>query len=141
LQSEEDMKLHRIALVPVLATMFVALVGCGGGKSSTANSAASAASQAVATAGAMGSSMKAGAEGAMQNATGAMGGEAAVPNCGAVKAVWVNLKSKVYHEPGDPAYGKTVHGEYLCPSQARAQGFRPAGGAMTSHHHRSSYSQ
>jgi hypothetical protein len=134
------MKLRRIALVPVLATMFVALVGCGGGKSSTANTAASAASQAAATAGAMASGMAAGAAGAMQNAAGAMGGEA-VPNCGAVKAVWVNLKTKVYHEPGDPAYGKTVHGKYLCPSQARAQGFRPAGGAMTTHHHSSSNSQ
>lgn len=138
------MKLRRIALVPVLATIFVALVGCGGGKSSNANSANSAASRAVATAAGMASGLKAGAMGAMQNAgtqTGAMGSEA-VPNCGAVQAVWVNLKTKVYHEPGDPAYGKTVHGKYLCPSQARAQGFRPAGGAMTTqHHHSTSYSQ
>lgn len=56
------------------------------------------------------------------------------PDCGAVQAVWVNVKTRVYHRPGDPLYGKTKHGEYLCPAQAQAQGFRPAGGH---HHHRS----
>jgi hypothetical protein len=127
------MKLRSIALVPVLATMFVALAGCGGGKSSNAaNAAASAAAGTT-------SGMKSGATNAMQNAAGAAAGamgSAAIPNCGAVQAVWVNLNSKVYHEPGDPAYGKTKHGEYLCPSQAKAQGFRPAGGGR--YHRRSS---
>lgn len=47
--------------------------------------------------------------------------------CGAVKPVWVNLKSKAYHEAGDPWYGRTKHGQYMCPSQAVAQGYHPAG--------------
>lgn len=54
---------------------------------------------------------------------------AAIPDCGAVKAVWVNTKKKVYHEPGDPYYGKTKHGKYMCPSEAKKEGDRPAGGA------------
>ncbi len=60
---------------------------------------------------------------------GAMSTMATVPpnlNCGAVKPVWVNLRTKKYHEPGDPMYGMTKHGEYLCPSQAAAQGFKRA---------------
>jgi len=52
----------------------------------------------------------------------------AIPNCGAVKAVWVNTKTKVYHGPTDPLYGHTKHGKYMCPSQAKAEGDRPAGG-------------
>ena len=56
-----------------------------------------------------------------------------IPDCGAVKAVWVNTKTKVYHEPGDPMYGHTKHGKYMCPSQAKKEGDRPAGGA----HHKS----
>jgi hypothetical protein len=62
---------------------------------------------------------------------------AAVPpklNCGAVKPVWVNTHSHVYHEPGDPYYGHTKYGKYMCPSQAAAAGYHAAGGAR---HHRS----
>lgn len=51
--------------------------------------------------------------------------------CGAVRAVWVNTKTHVYHEPNDPYYGRTRHGEYLCPADAKAKGYRPAG----KHHH------
>jgi hypothetical protein len=69
-------------------------------------------------------------------ANGAMGAMAGKPDCGAVEPVWVNLNTKVYHAPGDAAYGTTKHGEYLCPSQAKAQGFRRAGGA----HHKTSSS-
>jgi len=61
--------------------------------------------------------------------TGSMG-QAAVPsnlNCGATQAVWVNLRTHVYHEPGDPYYGRTKNGQYMCPSQAVSQGDRPSG--------------
>src|SRR5581483_8123023 len=101
----------------------IALTACGGGKSANNNNNAGGTDNGNATGGAP---------------------MARVPNCGAVKAVWVNLNSKVYHEPGDPYYGHTRHGEYLCPSQAKEQGFRPAGGASmmnqeettTGRHHR-----
>lgn len=89
------------------------LVACGGNKSaSTAASPAEGASSSAMSGNAMGS----------ENA-------GTIPNCGAVKAVWVNTKTKVYHESTDPMYGKTKHGKYMCPSQAKAEGDRPAGGA------------
>lgn len=47
--------------------------------------------------------------------------------CGAVQPVWVNTKSHVYHLPTDPYYGRTKHGEYMCPSTAKSQGYHPAG--------------
>lgn len=102
--------MRSLAIAPLLGLALIGLVACGGGKSSAGNN-------------------------TTNNGNGAAGGNTAaaaakIPNCGAVKAVWVNLNSKVYHEPGDVYYGKTAHGEYLCPAQAKAQGFRPSGGAM-----------
>lgn len=54
------------------------------------------------------------------------------PNCGAVEAVWVNTKTHVYHEPGDPYYGRTSNGKYMCPSAAKAEGDRRSRGATSS---------
>jgi hypothetical protein len=97
-----------------IVTILLALVACGGGKSS--QNATSAPASGAASVGIKGAN------------------PSAAPNCGAVQAVWVNLNTKVYHEPGDQYYGKTKHGEYLCPAQAHAQGFHKAGaGAGTSH--------
>jgi hypothetical protein len=128
------MKISSLFAASLATLALIGLVACGGNKAANnaANTAASAAGNAAnaagsAASGAMGSanSMAKGAMGKMGAASGT------IPNCGAVKAVWVNLKSKAYHEPGDPYYGKTKHGEYLCPSQAKAQGFHRAGGATT----------
>jgi hypothetical protein len=72
-------------------------------------------------------SMAAGAGSAMAGAV------AAIPadlNCGAVKPVWVNPKTKVYHEPSDPLYGKTKHGKYMCPADAAKAGFHKASSTM-----------
>lgn len=101
------MKIRTIAIIPILALALSSLVACGGGKSAS-NTATEASTAPMAS-------------GAMQN------GNATIPNCGAVQAVWVNMRTKVYHEPGDPMYGKTKHGAYLCPNQAKERGFRPAG--------------
>lgn len=52
-------------------------------------------------------------------------------NCkGAV--VWVNTTRKTYHESGDPYYGRTKHGEYMCMAAANAAGYHLAG---TRHSH------
>jgi hypothetical protein len=142
------MKNRTIAIIMLLAVASLA-TACNSGKNA-ANNAANNAAQAAATAanamstaannagqaaGQAAGSMANSAHNAMSNAaSGAANAMAVKPNCGAVQPVWVNLKTKVYHEPGDPRYGNTKHGEYLCPSQATAQGFRPADGATHSHH-------
>ncbi len=95
--------------------LLCSLVACGGNKKST-NTAA------TPVEGASNSTLYSGTQMSSENAT-------AIPNCGAVKAVWVNTKTKVYHEQGDPMYGHTKHGKYMCPSAAKAEGDRPAGGA------------
>jgi hypothetical protein len=97
----------------------LSLSACGGGKSKSAGGA-----EATAAA-----SMQPG----MPAAT-----SGSIPDCGSVQAVWVNLKTKVYHEPGDPRYGKTKHGEYLCPAQAQERGFHAAGTGRERHRHRKS---
>ncbi len=102
----------------------VALAACGGGKSSNTTSTSSQAAPMATT------------EAERENAMLPTGAIAAIPasvNCGAVKPVWVNLHSKAYHEAGDPYYGRTKHGQYMCPAQAMAQGYHAAGthnGAM-----------
>lgn len=119
----------RTTILSVFVIALLALTGCGGNKASNAASnAAKAAATAASDAGSAASN-------AMQSAGKAVTGDQTPPNCGAVSAVWVNLRTKVYHEPSDPMYGKTKHGEYLCPSAAKAQGFRPAGGTMAGKHH------
>lgn len=116
----------RFVRLPLAILAIMAIAACGSGKTSNAgsNGGSNAGSNA-------GSSM------------GSQGGQAAenMPNCGAVQPVWVNLRTKKYHEQGDPAYGHTRHGEYLCPDQARQQGFVAAGGggAHRRHHRHHRY--
>ncbi len=125
------MKLSSLFAASVLGIALVSLSACGGSKSANnaANAAASAAGNVASAAGNAASAAGSAASGAMDS-MGSM--TKTIPNCGAVKAVWVNLNSKVYHEPGDPYYGKTKHGEYLCPSQAKAQGYHRSGAPVTS---------
>ncbi|MDQ6768316.1 MAG: hypothetical protein M3Z41_10955 [Candidatus Eremiobacteraeota bacterium] len=48
--------------------------------------------------------------------------------------VWVNTAKKTYHESGDPYFGRTKHGEYMCKAAANAAGYHLAG----SHHKKKS---
>jgi len=41
--------------------------------------------------------------------------------------VWVNTAKKSYHESGDPYFGRTKHGEYMCKAAANAAGYHLAG--------------
>jgi hypothetical protein len=54
--------------------------------------------------------------------------------CSGDDLVWVNLKTKSYHEPADPFYGRTKSGKYLCKADAITAGYHAAG-AMHGHHH------
>jgi len=109
--------------IAVLTLLGITLCGAGCGGNKAGNAANNAAQTAGSAAGAMGNAAK-----------GAMGAMGAKPNCGAVEAVWVNTRTHVYHEPGDPAYGHTAHGMYMCPSAAVAKGYHAAGGAAAGHH-------
>lgn len=119
----------RTTILSVFVIALLALAGCGSNKASTA------ASNAVKAAATAASDAGSAASDTIQSAGQAVTGDKTPPNCGAVSAVWVNSRTKVYHEPSDPMYGKTKHGEYLCPSAAKAQGYRAAGGAMAGKHH------
>jgi hypothetical protein len=98
----------------IVGLLVVALAACSSSKSSDT----------TATAAPGGAMMHAG----NSMSRSAMGASSAnKPNCGAVQPVWVNLRSHVYHVAGSEYYGKTKYGEYLCPAQAKAQGFHRAG--------------
>jgi len=47
-------------------------------------------------------------------------------HCATDEVVWVNLKSKIYHEKGTHFYGTTKNGEYACRKEADAAGDRNA---------------
>lgn len=116
-------------VIATLLLVSLAVSGCGGGSNSgqnAANSAATAAGQ------------------AMNGAN----GPAPVPadlKC-KTQIVWVNLSTRVYHEQGDPWYGRTHNGEYMCLPEANLKGYRLAGSnggsmgsdtsQMSSSHHR-----
>ncbi len=117
------MSFHK-SMISVLVV--VALAACGGGKSASSSTAASAAPVASTMGGAM-SSMK----GAMQAG---MSADAASLSCGAMKPVWVNMATHVYHEPNDPYYGKTKHGGFMCPSAAAKAGYHAAGAGKRAMH-------
>lgn len=105
--------MRTITVFSIFALVLLVSTSCSGNK---AGNAASKTANAISS-----------AAGAVATAASSIGSAATMPNCGAAKPVWVNLKSRAYHEPDDPLYGKTKHGEYLCPDQATAQGFHPAG--------------
>jgi hypothetical protein len=119
-------------LLAVIAVLCIA--ACGGGKA-TSTTSATASSNGIMTSQSANPSPSTAANAPMGgvNSSGeamAPGTLATVPpglNCGAVSPVWVNTKSHVYHEPSDPYYGRTKHGEYLCPADAVKQGYHKAG--------------
>jgi hypothetical protein len=49
---------------------------------------------------------------------------AAQAHCVSDQVVWLNTKSRVYHEKGMVYYGHTQHGAYVCRKEADAAGDR-----------------
>jgi hypothetical protein len=103
-----------------LAAAVFSLVACGGGrKASTTNgpAASPAASPATSSYG-----------NAKSGNAGALGTAEPVPalDCGGTQPVWVNERSHVFHPAGDPYYGRTKHGKYMCERDAAKAGYRPA---------------
>jgi hypothetical protein len=47
--------------------------------------------------------------------------------CSGDVMVWVNLKSKSYHESTDPYFGRTKNGKYMCKADAVNAGYHAAG--------------
>lgn len=47
-------------------------------------------------------------------------------HCGSQAPVWVNERTKIYHLQGDPYYGRTKLGGYLCERDAVHAGYRPS---------------
>ena len=43
--------------------------------------------------------------------------------CASDTVVWVNLRSKVEHMPGEKGYGTTKRGAYMCQKEAEAGGY------------------
>jgi hypothetical protein len=44
-------------------------------------------------------------------------------HCGSTQPVWVNTHTHVYHKPGDPFYGHTKFGGYICEQDAVRAGY------------------
>jgi hypothetical protein len=98
----------------LVAVAVLSLAACGGGKKAT-------------TAPSTGASPGTASYGQAKSA-GAMGTAEPVPalNCGGTQPVWVNERSRVFHLAGDPYYGRTKHGKYMCERDAAKAGYRPS---------------
>lgn len=125
------MRTHRFLLVLAFAAA-ASLTACGGGKKAagTASNAMQNGASAVSGAGAM-------AGNAAENAMGAA--QPGSLHCGSQQTVWVNTHSHVYHLSGDPYYGHTKYGRYMCMQDAVNSGYHAAGSkgasSSTKHHH------
>jgi hypothetical protein len=105
--------------VVLIAAIALSLAACGGGGRRASNTASPAASPAAAgSPGAYGS----------QKGAASMGTAQPVPSmdCGGTQPVWVNERSRVFHLAGDPYYGRTKHGKYMCERDAAKAGYHPS---------------
>ena len=115
---------YRIGSLTFCAALALALTGCGGGKSATSQATSGPMTETQREVGALPSTSVAPVPGGL--------------HCGHQKPVWVNLKRKVYHPFGDPYYGRTHNGQYLCLADAEAKGYHAAGASHGRHQHRQS---
>lgn len=104
----------RLFLPLVVAAL---LAGCGGGSQGSQNASS------PATAGPT-------TEGQTEQRALPLANAAPVPKdigCAMSDVVWVNLKTKSYHESDDPYFGRTKNGQYMCKEAADSAGYHMAG--------------
>lgn len=106
------MLLKRFAVLVTLC----ALAACGGGGHKTATTAAT---TAASPAGGYTQTKGAAPIGTAEPVPASM-------DCGGTQPVWVNERSRVFHLAGDPYYGRTKHGKYMCERDAAKAGYRPS---------------
>src|SRR5260370_6086467 len=113
---EYEMQHSKLVTLVASPAFCAALSGCGGGGSSSSNTATTAPTP---------TSVAYGEQNALPLSTAAK-----IPpglKCGKEEIVWVNMHTKAFHDPGDPWYGKSKNGMYMCRADAVAQGDHPAG--------------
>lgn len=114
------MQNFRIVTMVASLALSATLIGCGGGGSSNTSTATTAPTPTSVAY-------------AEQNAL-PLTVAAKIPaglKCAKTDIVWVNMHTKAFHDPGDPYYGKTKNGEYMCRAGAVAAGDHPAGSRHT----------
>jgi len=117
----------------LVGALLVAAVGCGH-KTDTQTTTTTTSAGTTGTAATPSSAMSAGGMngtttgGAVNTGAGQPAGfdtEAAAQNhCPGDVVVWLNTKSRVYHEKGELYYGHTKQGAYVCKKEADADGDR-----------------
>jgi hypothetical protein len=101
-------------LIPVLIAIFTLTLGACGQKASTRSTPVSPAP------------VESGPLHPMHGRNAMLAGSPADVHCGTTQPVWVNTHTHVYHKPGDPYYGHTKFGGYICEQDAVRAGFRAA---------------
>lgn len=96
----------------LLAVLVLSLCACGGGHKSQSTTATRNTAGEVTPA-------------PIASSAGSMQAPAPAPSmdCGGSAPVWANENSHVYHVAGDPYYGKTKHGKYMCERDAAHEGY------------------
>jgi hypothetical protein len=117
------------------AALLIAAAGCSGHKTDTTTTTTSTVATAGPNAGTVATPSSAMSAGGMNGTTtgGAMNTGAGQPagfdtesaaqaHCPSDAVVWLNTKTKVYHDKGQLYYGHTKQGAYVCKKEADAAG-------------------